>query len=191
MLNITYNNVTVNPQRPEAQAKTFSSADVTHGTDSCIVKACKVANSNGLSWPMPPAFTPEEVEAFVAAKKAEIEILPLLDGEGNPISYGMHNENVTELQILEPNAEAIEAEYYEDPKAEVKVPKKASSFEPMMHEASDLYADLDAAKAGLIDKQKQERAEALISKAISECLIVPELSEEFKAQFTLTDIETL
>jgi len=197
MLNITYNNVTVNPQRPEAQAKTFSSADVPHGTDSCIVKACKVANSNGLSWPMPPEFTAEEKAAFIASVKAEIQHSAVMVGEGeeqvatNKVIVGERDEMGNGVEI---DFDAIETKDKLDTLMGLSpVSSKLKEGEAQTQLSNDpmhleSYLDLEAAKAKLIDDEKQRQAEEAIAYRIDQCLIVPELSEEFKAQFTLTDI---
>lgn len=180
MLQVTFGNITINPQRPEAPVKTFSSTDVPHGTNSVIVKACKVARLNGHTFPAAPEFTPEEKAALVSTKKALITVLPLADEDGNPIIPS------TELELSEASDKEVRAEFYVDPSADPLVPKTVE--DPIRMKKTQKYVDLAAAKAFLEDKAKQERAEYLVSRDIDECLVVPPLSDDFKAQFTLTEI---
>jgi len=195
MLTIKINNLNILPMRPNAPA-TFGSPDVPHGTDSCIVKALKVARSNGHKVPMPPTFSEDEVSALVAEQESLITILErdITDGEGKVIGQ---NEITDEyLQMFKPTEAEIEAEYYDistNEKGKVtKTPKKATSNDPMMmHNEVDLYADLAAAEVALTARLKNELAKRYIDKAIDECLLVPELSEEFKAQFELIEVEAI
>lgn len=189
MLTIKINNISILPMRPNAPA-TFGDADVPHGTDSCIVKALKVARSNGHNVPAPPTFSEEEISALIANQESLITVLErdVKDNEGKVIGQ---NEITDEfLQMFKPTADEIEAEYYDittnEAGEEVKTPKKAVSNDPMMFGApSDLYANIAAAEVALTARLKNELAKRYIDMAIDECLIVPELSEEFKAQFEL------
>jgi hypothetical protein len=182
--------------RPDAPEKLFSSEDVPHGTDSCIVKALKVARSNGHNLPAPPTFSEEEISALVAEQEAKITVLErdITDGEGKVIGQ---NEITDEyLQMFKPTSDEIEAEYYDISTSEMgevtKTPKKATSNDPMMmHNAADLYADLAAAEVALTARLKNELAKRYIDKAIDECLLVPELSDEFKDQFELIEVEDM
>lgn len=197
MLQIKINDLSILPMRPDAPTKLFSSEDVPHGTDSCIVKALKVARSNGHNVPAPPTFNEEEISALIANQESLITVLErdITDGEGNITGQ---NEITDEfLQMFKPTAAEIEAEYYDittnEMGEEVKTPKKATSNDPMMMhgDAADLYADLAAAEVALTARLKSELAKRYIDKAIDECLLVPALSEEFKAQFELIEVEAL
>jgi hypothetical protein len=189
MLQIKINSSTILPMRPNAPA-TFGSPDVPHGTDSCIVKALKVARSNGHNVPAPPTFSEEEVSALIANQESLITVLErdIKDQEGKVIGQ---NEITDEyLQMFKPSEAEIEAEYYDistnENGEEVKTPKKANSNDPMEFGApADLYANLAAAEVALTARLKNELAKRYIDMAIDECLLVPELSEEFKAQFEL------
>lgn len=196
MLSIKINDITLTPMRPESPDKMFSSEDVPHGTDSCIVKALKVARSNGHNVPAPPSFSEDEVNALIAEQEAKITVLErdITDGEGKVTGQ---NEITDEfLQMFKPTTAEIEAEYYDISTNEMgevtKTPKKATSNDPMMFgDAADLYANLAAAEVALTARLKNELAKRYIDKAIDECLLVPELSEEFKAQFELIEVEAL
>ena len=192
MIQIKIDDKVILPMRPDAPA-TFGDADVPHGTDSCIVKALKVARSNGHNVPAPPQFTEEEVSALIAKQESLITVIErdIVDGQGNVIGQ---NEITDEyLQMFKPTAAEIEAEYYDISTNEMgevtKTPKKAVSNDPMMFvNDADLYADLAAAEVALTARLKNELAKRYIDKAIDECLLVPELSEEFKAQFELIEV---
>ena len=200
MLAIKINNTYITPMRPDAP-NMFSSPDVPHGTDSCIVKALKVAASNGIQVPTPPAFTKEELAAHKAAFLATVTVLPLFDGEGNKIDrmFSAQKQN----EILEIDDETVKKEFYSNyplptvPSfdaegkpvvAELKPRMKASGMMPMMGKEEQMYADLAACKLALTAKAKEECAQRLLDHAVNECLIVPELSDEFKAQFELIEV---
>ena len=192
MLAIKVNNIQITPMRPDAP-NMFSSPDVPHGTDSCIVKALKVARSNGHNVPAPPQFTEDEVSVLIAEQEAKITVIErdIKDQEGKVIGQ---NEITDEyLQMFKPTVAEIEAEYYDISTNEMgevtKTPKKAVSNDPMMFgNDADLYSDLAAAEVALTARLKNELAKRYIDKAIDECLLVPELSEEFKAQFELIEV---
>ena len=74
---------------------------------------------------------------------------------------------------------------------ELKPRMKQSMFPMMPGKEEQMYADLAACKLALTVKAKEECAQRLLDHAVNECLIVPELSEEFKAQFELIEVETV
>lgn len=189
MLTIKINNSSIMPMRPDAP-NTFGSNDVPHGTDSCIVKAIKVYNSNGNTPRIPvPSFTEEEVAEMIETQKANIVMLPLLDEEGEAIDYTF--VDVKEDEILEPTEDEVGKEFYEVFPAEMGkelVAKKVTIFDPMMNSEVQKYVDLAAAKEALIEAKKQESAERIITRKIDECILVPELDEDFKAQFELIEV---
>lgn len=193
MLQIKINASTILPMRSDAPEKTFSSSDVPHGTQSVVYKAIKVYNSNGGNVPL-PTFSEDEIAAHKAAFLATVEVLPLADSEGNAIDY--LNIGVAENQVLEPTEAEVEAEYYApvdeaNPEA-VRTPKMVSNFSIDLHgESTPLYADLAACKSAMIEARKDACAQRLLDKAVEECLIVPELSEDFMAQFELIEVESV
>jgi hypothetical protein len=192
MLSIKINNQTILPMRPDAPAKTFSSADVPHGTQSVIYKAIKVHNGNNPQNRVAlPQFTEEALAAHKADFLATVEVLPLKDEEGNPIEYRF--EDIAENQVMEPTDAEVEEEYYEPlaldaaPDAE-RQPKMVDSFDMMEMGKVQKYADLDACKVALTEKAKDECAQRLLDKAVDECLIVPELSQEFIDSFEKIEV---
>lgn len=203
MLAIKVNNIQVTPMRPDAP-NMFSSADVPHGTDSCIVKALKVLASNGHNVPAVPTFTEAEKKAHFDAFLATVEVLPLKDEEGNLINRQF--AAIAPNQIVEIDEEAVKKEFYSNyplptvPEldaegkpvvAELKPRMKQSMFPMMPGKEEQMYADLAACKLSLTAKAKEECAKRLLDHAVAECLIVPELSDEFKAQFEQIQVESL
>lgn len=193
MLIISYNNITINPQRPDAPSKTFSSVDVPHGTDSCYVKACKVAQSNGFNWPMPPEFSAEEKAALIASVKAEIQhstVMETIDEEQVPTNKVLVGEEfVIDFDAVEIK-DKLDTLMGLSPISSQLKPGETQTQLPSDHMMQS-FLDLEAAKAKLIDDEKQRQAEEAIKYRLDQCLIVPTLSEEFKAQFVLNNVEDL
>ncbi len=193
MLQISYNNISINPQRPDAPEKTFASVDVPHGTDSCYVKACKVARSNGFDWPMAPEFSAEEKAALIASVKAEITHSVVMETVGeeqvptNKVSIG---EVIIDFDAIETKDKLDALMGLSPVSSQLKEGESQVqlSNDPMHFES---YLDLESAKAKLIDDEKQRQAEEAIAYRLDQCLIVPTLSDEFKAQFVLNNIEDL
>jgi len=201
MLSIKIDNKIILPMRPDAPAKTFGSADVPHGTQSVLYKAIKVHNSNGGNAPL-PQFTKEELAAHQAAFLATVTVLPLKDGEGNDIDYQMTQPKANE--IMEIDEEAVKKEFYSNyplstvPEfdaegkpvvAELK-PRMSEGFNTMMPGMAQTqkYADLAACKVALTATAKDECAKRMLDHAVDQCLIVPELSQEFMEQFEMVEV---
>lgn len=184
MLNVQLDNITVNPQRTEAPVKTFASSDVPSGTDSVIYKAAKALKAHGAALTVPvPEFTKEEKETLVADKKASLSVAERIDGAGNKVLVTDLSEN----QFFAPTEAEIDDKYLAPIAApgEDRQPKKSTDI---MKVGQDLFASREEARQSLIDEKAQQIAEREIDRAIGECLIVPELSEEFKAQFTTIEL---
>ena len=194
MLHIKINNSTVLPMRPDAPDKLFSSPDVPSGTNSCIVKALRVYNSNNPQNRVAvPELSEEELDFYREDFLSRIEVLPLKDAEGADIDYSFATQDMN--QVLEISDEEVSAEYYENysddmPEAELKPRMQpADDFDFMAPaEPQPMYSSLADCKAALTQKRAEERAQQMLDHAVAECLIVADLSPEFKAQFELINI---
>jgi len=171
ILNHISSNKQVTAMRPEYSALSFSSPDVPHGTDSVYYKAAKVLLGNGEAISL-PQFTQEEKQALIEAKLPSLSVQALLDGEGNPV-------NLMFLDMTNKVMEPTEAE------VDVEFAKKTSSM-PMMLETPK-YATRELAKDALIAERKLSLATSLVEQAIEQCLVVPTLSDAFKAQFEVVE----
>lgn len=203
MLSIKIDNKTILPMRPDAPVKTFGSPDVPHGTQSVYYKAIKVYNSNGGNIPL-PTFTKEELASHKAAFLATVEVLPLKDSEGNLINRSFTSQ--TPNQILEIDEETVKKEFYSNyplptvPEFDAEGKPVAQELKPRMKEGFGMmlgmpgaqtqkYADLAACKVALTEKAKDECAQRLLDHAVEQCLIVPELTQEFMDQFDAIQVE--
>jgi hypothetical protein len=192
MLHIKVNGMTILPMRPDSPVKTFGSEDVPHGTQSVLYRAIQVHNSNGGTPRIGlPSFTEEELNVHKELFAETVEVLPLFDEEGNEISY----ETLEPNQILEIDEITVKKEFYsnfsEEVPAEELTPRTVRAEDPMMGQEVQAYVDLAACKEALTATAISECAQRLLDRAVEECLIVPELSEEFKAQFELIEVEEI
>ena len=158
MLTIVYDNLSVTPMRPEKN-KTFSSEDVPHGTNSVYIKAASIlSRSHGKNISI-PQFSKTEKDAMIAARKLSISAVSELS---NP-----KVSDLEQVEILNPTSEEILEE-----------------FSKKDDRNRSLYINEEAAETSLIDTRKTELATLYVNERIKQFLDVPEITDEWKAQFT-------
>lgn len=187
---ISYNGITVLPMRPEYDKLSFSSPDVPHGTDAVYYKAAKILRHEHKQAISLPTFTAEEIASMKSDKESNLTVSEVMDGENGTgvfevkegetvhVSYSkdMFSQEIGELMKIYLVSDPMLLGSSEQ-KAEVREGDKNWKF-----------ADEDAAFQSILAEKKTAIASSLIDKAIDECLIVPTLSDEWKAQFTLTEV---
>lgn len=194
MLIIKHSNITVNPQRPDAPTKTFGSEDVPHGTDSVMYKAAKILVREHKANLSLPTFKPEEIKAKIAAKKSVLTVTQLTENEELTQKFEIKDGN-TSIGVFDLSTkdmlDKIDELMGKYPVRSQLKPgeeqKQKTSMPGMLHgmPGSQTYcATEQAAKDKILDEKKDLIAKYIVEKRIAECLDVPELSAEFKAQFT-------
>lgn len=164
LLQVSYNNKAVLPMRPEHPTKSYSSSDVPHGTNSVIYRAACELISMGAQLQVPlPVFTQEEIDQLVEQEMENIQVYKREELD----SLIQQNPAILDTNfVLEPTEEEMAAFHYL----------------PMLLSEEDR-------KAAVINEKKRELAKMIVQKKIQDCLLVPNLSEEFKAQFQLTEFD--
>lgn len=190
MLHVKFQDKVVNPQRPEAPEKTFSSQDVPHGTDSVIYKAAKILLQNHPGLPITlPFFKPEEIQAMIEAKKSEITVSQVLKDEQPTSEYEIkHGDKVfVKIDLSTPDMlDKIDELMGKEPvrsKLQPGEEQKQKASDPMLSGATTFCSTEQEAKEKILAEYKHNVAKSIVEKRIEECLDVPQLSDEFKAQF--------
>ena len=204
MLALKHNDITVTPMRPEYSAKSFSSNDVPHGTDSVYYKAAMVLNQNHAANIGLPQFTADQIVSMNAAKQALITVVDFteVDEDGNLVNDRMTVD--MSLKVEAASTEELQIELnlmVSDPMSmNQQVPKYAfarTKSEGMMGQQVPLSAEelADAqepfvaqAKAVVETAKKADLAKHLVQRDIDQCLVVPTITAEFKALFTEIEI---
>ena len=174
--------------RPEYAAKSFGSPDVPHGTDSVLYKAAKVLKHEHKQAISLPMFTAEEITALKTSKEASLAIsevtvdaigtgtFEIKEGDVVHASYTKQacQQEIDELMKVYLVDDMMQSR---EEKAEVREGDKTWKF----------ATEADAFTA-VLNKNKTVIAASLIDKAIDDCCIVPALSDEWKAQFVMTEV---
>lgn len=190
MLIVKYQNSSINAQRPEAPTKTFGSDDCPHGTDSVMYKAAKVLKQNNPALNiMLPTFKPEEITAKIAAKKAELVVSQVMKDEEPTqefeIKLGSDVLCKVDLGSKESLDKIDELMGKEPVRSMLKSGEEQKQKVSMMGMPGQTFcATEQEAKDKILDEKKDIVAKSIVEKRIEECLDVPTLSDEFKAQFT-------
>lgn len=213
ILIINFDGASVTPMRPESPVKTFSSDDVPSGTDSVYVKAARLLqHSAGKTLTVAiPQFTQSEIDSKIATKKAAItavdtltdESLPILEQTEvlNPTGVEIQARIDTERGFTESKAQQMLDLYNHTPTgtdengepAFVDPQRTLDEQKDLLRKRDNgaIVPDLTVQEAtdAIIDERKQALAELQVKMIIDQCLEVPELSQDFKDQFTTYESE--
>jgi len=218
MIQIKFNNKIVMPMRAD-DPNTFASSDVPHGTDSCIYKAAKILRSQGEAISLPTftqeeidaqvadkkalvsmlPLLDEDGEVIRYDNIGNLEFIEPSDEEVKKEFYSNYPLNgrmiEKEIELLDEDGEQVlddegNVTMVMTMEHEELKPRTVSKANEMgMVEEAQKYVDEAAAKAALIDDQKQNLAEASVGNAIDNCLVVPILSDDFKNQFEVENVD--
>jgi hypothetical protein len=218
MLQITLNNITVNPQRPDAPKASFGSQDVPHGTHSVIYKAAKHLITEHQAAIALPVFTKEQIAERVALQASKLSFIDL---EHEHIDQSIPSH--LQVKLTPPDAKQIKAKLdelngYTDEQVASYIMQHSKpettkdgvvtpavtvteadaikalgkpSFAMMPGMPAPAANTLASAEAALKEEIVQTTAKYQVAYIIDQCLEVPELSDEFIALFTKTETPAL